>query len=81
MSTVGNGEIYASQFHPEKSGETGLGILKSFLQPEIHVEDVAEGRVNGHVQGLAKRVIACLDVRANDQGDLVVTKVRKEFTI
>lgn len=24
--------------------------------------------------GLAKRVIACLDVRANDQGDLVVTK-------
>ena len=25
--------------------------------------------------GLAKRVIACLDVRSNDQGDLVVTKV------
>ena len=24
--------------------------------------------------GLAKRVIACLDVRANDKGDLVVTK-------
>ena len=23
---------------------------------------------------LAKRIIACLDVRANDQGDLVVTK-------
>ncbi len=28
----------------------------------------------GHVKGLAKRVIACLDVRANDAGDLVVTK-------
>ena len=27
--------------------------------------------------GLAKRVIACLDVRGNDQGDLVVTKVRQ----
>jgi hypothetical protein len=26
------------------------------------------------VTQLAKRVIACLDVRANDQGDLVVTK-------
>ena len=28
----------------------------------------------GRPRGLAKRVIACLDVRANDQGDLVVTK-------
>ena len=28
----------------------------------------------GHMRGLAKRVIACLDVRANDAGDLVVTK-------
>lgn len=30
--------------------------------------------IAGHVRGLARRVIACLDVRANDQGDLVVTK-------
>ena len=28
----------------------------------------------GNAHGLAKRVIACLDVRANDAGDLVVTK-------
>ena len=28
----------------------------------------------GTSQGLAKRVIACLDVRANNAGDLVVTK-------
>ena len=28
----------------------------------------------GTSQGLAKRVIACLDVRANDAGDLIVTK-------
>ena len=27
------------------------------------------------VTGLARRVIACLDVRNNDQGDLIVTKV------
>ena len=26
------------------------------------------------MRGLARRVIACLDVRANDAGDLVVTK-------
>ena len=30
--------------------------------------------IAGAVTGLAKRVIACLDVRANDKGDLVVTK-------
>ena len=30
--------------------------------------------IAGHARGLAKRVIACLDVRANDAGDLVVTK-------
>ena len=28
----------------------------------------------GNPKGLSKRVVACLDVRANDQGDLVVTK-------
>lgn len=28
----------------------------------------------GRLRGLGKRVIACLDVRSNDQGDLVVTK-------
>jgi hypothetical protein len=27
-------------------------------------------------RGLARRVIACLDVRSNDAGDLVVTKAR-----
>lgn len=36
-----------------------------------------EGHAGGggaHARRLAKRVIACLDVRANDSGDLVVTK-------
>lgn len=31
-------------------------------------------RPPGRPRGLARRVIACLDVRANDNGDLVVTK-------
>ncbi len=42
---------------------TWHGILKRVM-----------GCVAGHMKGLAKRVIACLDVRANDAGDLVVTK-------
>ena len=45
------------------------------LMQAVHVhprEGIAPGA--GTSQGLAKRVIACLDVRANDAGDLVVTK-------
>lgn len=29
---VKNGLVYGTQFHPEKSGDTGLGILKPFAQ-------------------------------------------------
>ncbi|MDR2266392.1 MAG: imidazole glycerol phosphate synthase subunit HisH [Christensenellaceae bacterium] len=31
VSIVQNGNIYGTQFHPEKSGATGLNILKSFV--------------------------------------------------
>ena len=75
---VGKDRVFATQFHPEKSGETGLAILKAFLEMESasvvgqSVPSSSEGR---GVSGLARRVIACLDVRSNDDGDLVVTKV------
>jgi glutamine amidotransferase/cyclase len=70
-SAVQQGNIIGTQYHPEKSGDAGLRLFQNFLDlstdhslPEQTLEPTR----------LAKRVIACLDVRANDQGDLVVTK-------
>ena len=71
--------VTATQFHPEKSGAVGLTLMDNFLG------DGASSRADGlgfgaraardaGVNPLAKRVIACLDVRTNDNGDLVVTK-------
>ncbi len=84
ISAVAKGAVYATQFHPEKSGPTGLRILGNFLNPEAAAQPAAAAAVaaaasngNGNgtgSRGLAKRVIACLDVRSNDRGDLVVTK-------
>lgn len=71
VSSIQKGNIIATQFHPEKSGDAGLSLLKQFLSSDIEktqpVTILTETR-------LAKRIVACLDVRSNDQGDLVVTK-------
>jgi imidazole glycerol-phosphate synthase len=71
VSSVQKNNIIATQFHPEKSGKTGTQLLKNFL--EIDLPDVLPPNISLKTH-LAKRIIACLDVRANDQGDLVVTK-------
>ncbi|MBW2108847.1 MAG: imidazole glycerol phosphate synthase subunit HisF [Deltaproteobacteria bacterium] len=71
VSAIQKGNIVATQFHPEKSGTHGLEILKNFLQERSTPS--APPPLSGPTR-LAKRIIACLDVRANDQGDLVVTK-------
>lgn len=68
----------ATQFHPEKSGKAGQRVLRAFLydlplDPEELTAAAAEP-VETPRGGLTNRVIACLDVRANDAGDLVVTK-------
>ncbi|KIX95759.1 uncharacterized protein Z520_08467 [Fonsecaea multimorphosa CBS 102226] len=91
VGAIGKGNVFATQFHPEKSGAAGLRVIKAFLEGNIWSDPVipsipgtsssstANGAVvgrttDGGTNGLTRRIIACLDVRTNDQGDLVVTK-------
>lgn len=77
ISAVQRGCVVATQFHPEKSGETGLHVLKGFLEAvengtldtatKLEVDPTAETKE-------VKRIVVALDVRTNDHGDLVVTK-------
>lgn len=73
VGAIGRGNVFATQFHPEKSGVAGLRVLKAFLEGK-RWETLVGVSQNDIGQGLTRRVIACLDVRTNDQGDLVVTK-------
>ena len=80
ISMVQKGNVVGTQFHPEKSGAVGLRILGSFLARSglVGAGDSVSRTLpdldSFPVTKLAKRVIACLDVRSNDFGDLVVTK-------
>jgi len=77
ISSVQRGSVVATQFHPEKSGKTGLHVIKGFLEAvengtlnktsKLDFDPIAETK-------LAKRIVVALDVRTNDHGDLVVTK-------
>jgi glutamine amidotransferase/cyclase len=92
ISMIQKGNVIATQFHPEKSGQTGLKIIASFLlrngkiSPVFHpdstlVDSTSMVKLSEVLDYsrypqtcMSKRVIACLDVRSNDDGDLVVTK-------
>ncbi|CAK9442291.1 uncharacterized protein LODBEIA_P60340 [Lodderomyces beijingensis] len=80
VAAINKGNLFATQFHPEKSGIAGVKIIKSFLQGEkfstLHKCDVQQQprNIEKTMSGLTRRIIACLDVRTNDDGDLVVTK-------
>ncbi len=71
VSSIQKRNITATQFHPEKSGDAGLKVFKNFLESENR--EAISVKISKKTQ-LAKRIIACLDVRSNDRGDLVVTK-------
>ncbi|NEV60983.1 imidazole glycerol phosphate synthase subunit HisF [Thiorhodococcus minor] len=74
LSAVQKGRVGAVQFHPEKSGEAGLRLLRHFLAGEDTLTPDLERPATRAPTHFAKRIIACLDVRSNDAGDLVVTK-------
>jgi len=71
VSAIQKGNIIATQFHPEKSGKSGLALLENFLAETR--EELIPASCPDRTE-LARRIIACLDVRTNDQGDLIVTK-------
>ena len=73
VGAIGRGKVFATQFHPEKSGAAGLRVIKAFLDGDFW-EDIMEVSIIDSPSTLTRRIIACLDVRTNDQGDLVVTK-------
>ncbi|GAB0490466.1 hypothetical protein MMPV_001703 [Pyropia vietnamensis] len=87
VAVLQRGSVMATQFHPEKSGPAGLALLRNFLtapdpagsppadEAQAQASLIAAQRSDaGRAGGLAKRIVACLDVRENDAGDLVVTK-------
>lgn len=81
VSSVRRGNILGCQFHPEKSGEAGLKVLLRWL--EAPIEEISGNATKAlgeakelplkEVDGFTKRIVACLDVRANDQGKFMVS--------
>lgn len=77
ISTVQKDNVFGTQYHPERSGEAGLAVIKNwYLQTEAPspLPRLSLDQVTLRPAALTKRIVACLDVRSNDQGDLVVTK-------
>lgn len=73
------GNVAAMQFHPEKSGRTGVdiftGFLANFAGPHAKHAPLCRPLSAAHGQTTyCRRIIACLDVRQNDQNEVVVTK-------
>jgi glutamine amidotransferase/cyclase len=79
MSTIRKGSVFGAQFHPEKSSVAGLAVIDTWIKQSLAGRAPAEPslrtpRPPKPRDGFTKRIVACMDVRANDEGDLVVTK-------
>lgn len=87
VSSVRVGNVFGTQFHPEKSGPAGLEVLRRWLAAPVSAVSSTPSKRTFNPEpparsslarrggnGLTNRVVACLDVRSNDNGDLVVTK-------
>ncbi|KIY50523.1 hypothetical protein FISHEDRAFT_38918 [Fistulina hepatica ATCC 64428] len=76
ISSIQMGNVFGTQFHPEKSGAAGLRLIDAWLRrPESSSVPRNPPALTPRLGNtLTKRIIACMDVRANDEGDLVVTK-------
>eukprot|EP00924_Labyrinthula_sp_SR-Ha-C_P012765 maker-scaffold_78-snap-gene-0.7-mRNA-1 protein AED:0.01 eAED:0.01 QI:47/1/1/1/0.66/0.5/4/222/552 len=73
VSSITFKNLIATQFHPEKSGRLGLNIFAQFLNLSLK-EPIEKLLLKTHQFGLSKRILVCLDVRRNDDNQLVVTK-------
>ncbi len=49
VGVVNRGDVYATQFHPEKSGAAGLRVLRNFLEPGGAERDDDAGAETGAV--------------------------------
>ncbi|GMH88384.1 hypothetical protein TL16_g11140 [Triparma laevis f. inornata] len=82
ISSIEKGNIFACQFHPEKSGREGVKIIGDYLDrvrlnnivDRSSVLSVTDLPLKSFGDTICKRVVVALDVRSNDEGDLVVTK-------
>ncbi|KAJ3507861.1 hypothetical protein NLJ89_g6062 [Agrocybe chaxingu] len=66
VSSVRRGNVFATQFHPEKSGKAGLALLDEWLRkPESAHTHAPEAplvtRLPKPTHKLTKRVVACMD--------------------
>lgn len=79
VASVRKDNVFGTQFHPEKSGEAGLRIISSWLSESEASRSAVPKTPRRAItprskDGLTRRIVACMDVRSNDAGDLVVTK-------